>query len=1219
MKKLHLYYTLFVAAVLLSFNSSAQMNYTCPNPTSSPFTSILGTGETIGLGFGLQNNDDAQTAAIDLNALSAGFRFYLSGSTTAYRYMGLSVNGWCWFSATGGWAAHNYSSLSSPTFSTWVNNYTNIRDAATFTYKPLLACFWDDLTLTSSGNSKVAYKITGVSPNRILTVEWNKVQRYPDFSGNGAASFQVIIRENPLGGTNASLISYNYFNEGTFSSAITASIGILGTCPGDFYSLNNSGVSPIASQTVETTTISAFAANNQLYRFTGAISASAVNDDICNAIALTYDINSTCNTVVGTTKGATIQAAGITGPVTGGGAGGACLTAPSNRDVWYTVTKPATYTTMQISTDNVLAGGTCSSGGVQFQVYTFTGSCLSLPFGLTEITGGCSNNGGTLNPNNSSLSLTGLPAGATNYLIRVSGDADAQLDFQICIKNASNDNVCGAVDLGVAPGSPPGASCIPFASTTIKSTKTRGGASPNYLLNQTSPNFQTLSGTTAVVPDTGLTSTASVNDVWFKFRTSATNADYVIDTYSGSLTDAMMALYAGPLNCAGPKPISSGTFFRTGALNNFTSTFPSFRSFIDDKSPSDFMPRIIATNLAFNTTYYIRVWRKNVTTSYPVLANCNGVGTTITCTSTAGLGIGMVLAVTAGIGSLPNNPSTTVTSVVNATTFTISAAPTVALTAATVQASQPEGTFSICVYERPTCGVKATCTAVAPFTPTSFATNPNGNFNGTRCSTPLALPSDTNGICYVNAPKIPTIGTDFAPLCGDNYKGPNVNYAVTAGIPTTIASTIPPFLVTLSSGNTNNIKVGSLILVPTGVSGSFASNVRVTSIVNATQFTISAAPTVAIPAGATSQVTITSDTPLNSTTNGFGNAATSAAFIPNLSNPMFYRVKNDVVGNLSFNFSNILSPNNNGIRAALYTLTVGGVVPSTPNYSCAGGVWTLYAASQIVNSNGTFPPGPASCCPTAGKLYGNTPTTGANYNTAAVTGANNTDKFTMTYNALPIGIYYLMIDGASGDRAYFDLSLTGTSATNDGVLPIKLLNFTGRSTGGINILKWSTSSEINNAYFTLERSFNGINFEPIAQIEGAGNSTSLINYDYTDNNTRVGITYYRLKQTDFNQRSTTSEMIALYSKTGKVMELSGIRPNPANTNFFADVVTYEDATITFTLRDVSGKVVRQHNASVNQGESSVETSLEGLENGLYFVTLQNEKSGESFTKKIVKQ
>ena len=85
------------------------------------------------------------------------------------------------------------------------------------------------------------------------------------------------------------------------------------------------------------------------------------------------------------------------------------------------------------------------------------------------------------------------------------------------------------------------------------------------------------------------------------------------------------------------------------------------------------------------------------------------------------------------------------------------------------------------------------------------------------------------------------------------------------------------------------------------------------------------------------------------------------------------------------------------------------------------------------------------------------------------------------------------------------------------------------------------------------------------------------------------------------------------------MELSGIRPNPANANFYADVVTYEDATITFTLRDVSGKVVRQHNASVNQGENSVETSLEGLENGLYFVTLFNEKSGESFTKKIVKQ
>ena len=1345
----------FILLMLITGTSlQAQMSYTCPNPTTTPFVTILGTGESTGLAYNVQNNDDAQTAAIDLDLISAGFRFYLSGSTTAYRYMGLSVNGWAWFSATGGWAAHNYSSLSSPSFSTWVNNYTNIRDAATFTYKPLLACFWDDLTLTSAGNSKVLYKITGASPNRILTLEWNKVQRYPDFTGNGAASFQIIIRENPLGGTNASLISYNYYNEGTFSSAISASIGILGTCPGDFYSLNSSGAAPVASQTVETSTISSFAANNQLYRFTGSVAASATNDLLCSAAPLTFNTNSTCNTVVGTTKGATAEAF----TVTGGGAGGACLSTPSGRDVWYTVTKPLNTTTMLVSTDNVLAGGSvCSSGGVQFQIYTNLSICSS-PI-LTEISGGCSNDGGILNPKNSSLFLTGLPAAATNYVIRVSGDADAQLDFQICVSNGTNDNVCGAIDLGVTPGNPPGTTCISFPATTLRSTKTRGVASPGttYLLNQTANNFQNQTGTTAALPDTGLTSTATPNDIWFKFRTSATNTDYVIDTYSGSLTDAQMAIYAGILSCVTNPPSSSSTFFRTGTPNVATSTFSTFKSFTDDKSAVDFMPRIIATNLAVNTTYYVRVWRKNLITpiaTYPLLTGASSVGniitcasttglqvglvlnnpsagtgsfntltlanassatTTITCTSTTGLQPGMMLAVTAGTGAFAatgaavvsvlnaiqftvavapatalvgatilataNYPSTTVTSVLNATQFSVSTNPLTALFAASIQTSQVEGTFSICVYERPTCGVKATCPATAPFLPTTFAYNPNGNFNATKCTTPIALPNDTNGVCYTNAPKIPTIGTNFAPLCGDNYKGPSANYQVNATGITAGSTTM-----TLNTGYTTaNISIGGLVYVTAGSSGIIPANCVVTSIISLTQFTISTGPTLGVPA--LNFITITSDCPINNSINTFGLATASAVSAPNITNPMFYRVKNNLAGNLTFNFSNILSPNNNGIRAALYQLNVGGANPTSPNYTCTasyvsaagatsvintitvasttnlavgmvvsvlsgtgtfaanttvttitppstftvstaptialsggatvvigvGATWSLYSTGlSVTNLNGTF------TAPTV-KLYGNIQSVAAGYNTAANTGPNNTDKFSMTYTGLPIGVYYLMVDAASGDRAYFDLSLTGTSATGNGVLPINLLNFTGKNAGGINTLRWTTSSEVNNDFFTLERSFNGEIFEPIAQIDGAGNSNHTINYSYIDKNTSVGITYYRLKQTDFNKNESYSEIVALYSKTGKVLEFSSLRPNPTNENFFIDLVSYDNSVLDFAIRDISGKVVKQYFATVNQGENTIESSLDGLQSGLYFVNVRDTKSGDSFMKKVVKQ
>ena len=65
-------------------------------------------------------------------------------------------------------------------------------------------------------------------------------------------------------------------------------------------------------------------------------------------------------------------------------------------------------------------------------------------------------------------------------------------------------------------------------------------------------------------------------------------------------------------------------------------------------------------------------------------------------------------------------------------------------------------------------------------------------------------------------------------------------------------------------------------------------------------------------------------------------------------------------------------------------------------------------------------------------------------------------------------------------------------------------------------VNWITATEINNNYFTLERSATGINFEPIGYVQGAGNSTSTINYVFKDRDPLNGIGYYRLKQTDFD-------------------------------------------------------------------------------------------------------
>ncbi len=100
---------------------------------------------------------------------------------------------------------------------------------------------------------------------------------------------------------------------------------------------------------------------------------------------------------------------------------------------------------------------------------------------------------------------------------------------------------------------------------------------------------------------------------------------------------------------------------------------------------------------------------------------------------------------------------------------------------------------------------------------------------------------------------------------------------------------------------------------------------------------------------------------------------------------------------------------------------------------------------------------------------------------------------------------------------------TGACST----LPIELLSFTGEANGETNILKWITATEINNDFFTIERSEDAINFIELGRVNGAGNSLSLKRYSMVDTKPYANITYYKLIQTDFNGQFKPSEIIAV--------------------------------------------------------------------------------------------
>lgn len=101
------------------------------------------------------------------------------------------------------------------------------------------------------------------------------------------------------------------------------------------------------------------------------------------------------------------------------------------------------------------------------------------------------------------------------------------------------------------------------------------------------------------------------------------------------------------------------------------------------------------------------------------------------------------------------------------------------------------------------------------------------------------------------------------------------------------------------------------------------------------------------------------------------------------------------------------------------------------------------------------------------------------------------------------------------------------SLPKDFSLPIQLIMFKGESKNSYNLLSWSTASESNNSYFTLDKTINGKEYIEIARLNGAGTSSSIVNYAYSDYDFENTINYYRLSQTDYDGKSESFSLISI--------------------------------------------------------------------------------------------
>jgi hypothetical protein len=151
---------------------------------------------------------------------------------------------------------------------------------------------------------------------------------------------------------------------------------------------------------------------------------------------------------------------------------------------------------------------------------------------------------------------------------------------------------------------------------------------------------------------------------------------------------------------------------------------------------------------------------------------------------------------------------------------------------------------------------------------------------------------------------------------------------------------------------------------------------------------------------------------------------------------------------------------------------------------------------------------------------------------------------------------------------------TLASINSNNPLPIQLLNFTAKSSqegNGLNVnLNWSTATEINNDYFNIERSVDAINFTSFARVNGAGTSKQILNYSTIDDAPLSGVSYYRLKQTDFDGNTSYSNIKAVNLVNNNDF-IFKTYPNPNTGEGFYFQITTNSEELLVVISDCNGE------------------------------------------------
>ncbi|MCI4671421.1 MAG: T9SS type A sorting domain-containing protein [Bacteroidia bacterium] len=201
--------------------------------------------------------------------------------------------------------------------------------------------------------------------------------------------------------------------------------------------------------------------------------------------------------------------------------------------------------------------------------------------------------------------------------------------------------------------------------------------------------------------------------------------------------------------------------------------------------------------------------------------------------------------------------------------------------------------------------------------------------------------------------------------------------------------------------------------------------------------------------------------------------------------------------------------------------------------------------------------------------------------------------------------------GSDGGELKFEVDLI-TSIT----YPVEWLSFEARQKGPQSVnLKWTTASESNNQGFQIERSIDGRLFNPIAFVDGIGNSSSSRDYDYLDTEIDGKLYYYRLRQQDRDGRYSYSQTTMVNLDMGLEPKIS-LYPNPVKDMLNLEFLLSDEVNFYYIVLSADGKLIQEGRIK-EDSDSKMIMDVSNYSSGIYRISLYREGSFEFYSQSFV--